>query len=141
MPLSIGTPVEEAPVAADPGVVTFPHGLPGFERCRRFVVVAAADLAPFVCLKGLEESEPSFLAIDPRRIEPGYRVSLSSADRRRLDAAEDEALLWLALVRVDGDAATVNLQAPVVVNPRGMRGLQLVTAESPYSAAHPLPER
>src|SRR5262245_34128992 len=119
MPLSVANPADDAAVAADSGVITFAHGLPGFERCRRFVLVASPELAPFVCLKGLDDAEPSFLAIDPRRVDPSYALPLTAADCRRLEAGDAEPMLWLSLVRVDGDAATVNLQAPVVVNPRG----------------------
>lgn len=140
-PLSIDPQAAPPPAAPDAGVITFAHGLPGFERCRRFVVVTSPDVAPFVCLNGLEAPQPSFLALDPRRVDPGYRLALGAADRRRLEAEDDEPLLWLALVRVDGAAAAVNLQAPIVINPRGMRGLQVVGVDSPYSATHPLPER
>ena len=140
-PLSLDPPVAPAFVAPEAGVVTFAHGLPGFERCRRFVIVTSPDVAPFVCLNGLDAPEPSFLALDPHRVDPGYHLALGAGDRRRLDAVADEPLLWLALVRVDGDRASANLQAPIVVNPRAMRGLQVVSADSPYSATHPLPER
>lgn len=126
-----------APVEAA-GVITFTHGLPGFERCRRFVIMTGAAIDPFVWLNGLDDAQPSFLAVDPTLVAPEYALPLSVADRRRLDASEGEPLLWLALVKVDEAEATVNLRAPVVVNPRRMLGLQIVAADSPYPSAHPL---
>jgi flagellar assembly factor FliW len=125
---------------ADRGaVVTVADGLPGFERCRRFVVVTAPTLQPFNCLQGLDESRPSFLTLDPRSVVKGYATELPPADRARLEVAEGDALLWLALVRLDGDRALVNLRAPVVINARRMLGLQLIVPESPYSTEHVLP--
>lgn len=125
--------------AVDPAdVITFPHGLPGFEACRRFVLVTAPELAPFTCLHGLDAPAPSFLAIDPRLVQSGYRVTPSGAERSRLGADPDETLLWLSVVRVDGEAMHANLRAPVVVHPRRMVGLQLLGADSPYSTDHPI---
>lgn len=124
---------------ADGGaVVTLADGLPGFERCRQFVVVTGPTLQPFNCLQGLDDSRPSFLTLDPRSVLDGYVTDLPATDRERLDARADDALLWLALVRLDGDRILVNLRAPVVVNARRMVGLQLIAADSPYSTEHAL---
>lgn len=120
---------------ADPGaVVTFAHGLPGFERCRRFVIVSAPALDPFTCLHGIDAPEPSFLTLDPRRVMPDYDTPLSDGDRHRLGAGEP--LLWLAIVQVDDTAARVNLKAPVVINPRRMIGLQVMNADTAYAPDH-----
>jgi flagellar assembly factor FliW len=117
-------------------VVTFPAGLPGFEQCRRYVVAAAAELAPFVCLHGLDEPGPSFLLVDPAQVAADYRVPLSADDLRRLDAASGDALVWRVIVTLDAEGATVNLRAPVVVNPRRMRGLQVLAGEVAYPVDH-----
>jgi flagellar assembly factor FliW len=125
---------------ADGGaVVTVADGLPGFERCRQFVVVSGPTLQPFNCLQGMDDARPSFLTLDPRSVVDGYVTDLPAADRERLDAREDDALLWLALARLDGDRVLVNLRAPVVINARRMVGLQLIAADSPYSTEHVLP--
>jgi flagellar assembly factor FliW len=119
------------------GTITFADGLPGFERHRGFVLVASPAFDPFTCLQGIEPDAPSFLAIDPRRIMPGYRCVLAEADRARLDAGPTASLVWLALVRPAG-GGTVNLRAPVVINPVSMRGVQIVHADDTYPLDHPL---
>lgn len=119
-------------------VVTFAHGLPGFERCRRFVLASAPALDPFTCLHGIDAPEPSFLALDPRQVVPDYTTPLSEGDRHRLGAEADEPLLWLAIVLVDDTSARVNLKAPIVVNPRRMVGLQVVAATTDYATDHRL---
>ena len=117
-------------------IVTFSHGLPGFERCRRFVLVSAPSLDPFTCLHGLDAPEPSFLTLDPRRVMSDYDAPLGDADRRRLALTGGETLLWLAVVHVDEASARVNLKAPVVINPRKMVGLQVMTADTAYATDH-----
>ncbi len=138
--------VAEMPVATRFGsftarpedVVTIADGLPGFAGCRRFVVVAAPALQPFTCLHSLDAGGPSFLALDPRLVVSDYAAPLPEPDRRRLDAEPGDALLWLALVRLEDDGGSVNLCAPIVINPRRMLGLQLIAADSRYATDHPL---
>jgi flagellar assembly factor FliW len=115
-------------------VIAFPKGLPGFEACRGFVLMAADDNG-LQCLSSVEGPPASFIVVDPRRIQADYRCQLSDLDRRALGAEGDDALLWLALLMVEPNGAvTVNLRAPVVVNPDRMIGAQVI----PYHCLYPL---
>jgi len=119
--------------------VTFPDGIPGFESCRRFVIMAAEGATRLRRLHAVDGIGASFLAIDPRLVLEGYRCELSPADRRRLGATDDEPLLWLALVMMeDSGALTVNLRAPIVINPRTMTGQQVLPHECLYPVRHVL---
>lgn len=113
-------------------IVTFPAGLPGFEECRRFVVLSSRELEPFQCLQSVEGPSASFLAVDPRRVFPDYRCMLSEVDRARLGEPEESSLVWLAVVTVLDEQTVVNLRAPVVVNPTRMLGYQLMPSNSLY---------
>jgi len=128
---------ELAPRSED--VVAFPDGLPGFEACRRFVVMSLDDAPPFQCIQGLDGPRPAFLTINPTLVLRRYRLLLSPADRLRLDAREGDALLWMAVVTYGADeTATVNLRAPLVINPRLMIGFQVMPHQSLYPLRHPL---
>lgn len=123
--------------------VFFPDGLPGFEQVRRYVVVSAPAFEPFCSLQGEGPGAPVFIAIDPRQVAPDYPCALEAADRARLHIGEDASpasspLLWLALVTATDAGATVNLRAPIVINPHAMRGVQLVPAASDLPVALPL---
>lgn len=119
--------------------VEFASGMPGFETCRRFVVVQSADLAPGVCLKGLDAPAPLFFTVDPRRLAPDYPCVLSSVDAARLGAAHGGECVWLALVAWGDGAPLVNLRAPLVINPRTMRGIQVLPSESAWAVDAPWP--
>jgi flagellar assembly factor FliW len=116
-------------------IVHFPEGIPGFESSKRFVVLSSPDFAPLQCLQAVPGSTPSFLGIDPRLAFPKYRCILSARDQMRLGATEEDDLLWLAIVtvRISG-AASVNLRAPLVINPARMVGFQVV----PHNSLYPL---
>jgi flagellar assembly factor FliW len=122
------------------GIVRFAEGLPGFEQSREFVLVTSGDLDPFRIVQGVGTGAPAFIAVDPRWVEPAFAARLGEADYARLGAASDDALLWLALVSAHADGpATVNLRAPLVINPETMAGIQLMSAESAHRIDHPLP--
>ena len=123
----------------DRSVIEFAEGLPGFEQTRRFVLLSSPELAPLHLLHHVEGPAASFLAVDPRVVLPSYRTVLSAGDRARLGAGDDSALLWLALVTMDaGQGPSVNLRAPIVVNPARMLGFQVMPHESLYPLRHPL---
>ena len=120
-------------------IIRFPDGLPGFERSRAFVLLTSEANAPLQYLHAVEGPPASFLAIDPKLVLENYRCELNEADLQRLGADRDEALLWLALVMVDADGAiTVNLRAPLVINPRGMVGHQMMPHQCLYPLRHVL---
>lgn len=133
--VGVETPAGRVTVSVD-DIVTFPHGVPGFEACRRYVVVAPPETAPFAWLQGLDSPEPAFLAVDPRLVAPDYPVTLSVAERARLGAEEPDRCLWLAIVRVQGDRLSANLAAPIVINPARMLGLQALPADARYGTDH-----
>jgi flagellar assembly factor FliW len=123
--------------AAEPkNVITFSKGLPGFEACRGFVLSTTPN-SDLHCLSSLDGTDATFLAIDPRRALPGYRCQLSEADRFLLGASEqdDDRLVWLALLTVEpGGTISVNLRAPIVINPDRMLGQQVI----PYQCIYPI---
>lgn len=148
--MTAATPALSTPIAVETrfgrfavredSVLTFADGLPGFEQCRRFVLLSSEDLAPLWCLQGLDAPEPSFLAIDPNLVLARYRRALSDADRARL-GGDDADLIWFALVTLgeaEEDEAVVNLRAPIVINSERMVGIQVVQQRGQYQINHPL---
>lgn len=113
-------------------IVEFPAGIPGFEGCRRFVLIATDELTPLGCLRSLDAPEPSFLVIDPTMLQLGYDLTLREFERVRLGAAADDRLLWLAIVTITANSVAANLRAPIVINPKRMIGCQFIRDETDY---------
>ena len=120
-------------------VLAFPRGLPGFERCHRFVLLSHSTFAPLRCLHAVD-GLVSFLAVDPKAVMPDYPCSLPAEQRAQVGAEADTPLVWLALVSVgDGeDVPTANLRAPVVINPTSMQGCQVFLDDARYPVRHEL---
>jgi flagellar assembly factor FliW len=120
-------------------ILCFPVGMPGFEQCRRFVVLSSITMAPVQCLHAVDGPPASFLVVDPRVVLPEYRCILSGPDKERLGATDDLPLLWLAVVTVQDDGhAAINLRAPIVINPARMIGFQVMPYDSLYPVRFPL---
>lgn len=120
-------------------VLCFPVGVPGFEQCRRFVVLSSISMAPVQCLHAVDGPPASFLVVDPRLVLPEYRCLLSGPDKERLGATDDQPLLWLAVLTVQEDNhAAVNLRAPIVINPARMIGFQVMPYDSLYPVRFPI---
>ena len=104
-------------------------------------MLAAEGHTPLRRLHAVDGVEASFLAIDPRQVLDGYRCELSDSDRARIGADEKTPLLWLALVSVEQNGAvSVNLRAPIVINPKTMMGQQVLPHDCLYPLRHVLVE-
>ena len=123
--------------AAPGNIVSFPEGLPGFEGCRRFILLRHAGPSPLLCLSAVDGPPATFLAVDPRRVLSRYRCIPSDADRLRLGAGPKTPLLWLTLITVaDEDEMYANLRAPIVINPERLIGMQVMPRDALYPLRH-----
>jgi flagellar assembly factor FliW len=141
-----------APVSADRDVlppdvraglarnaIAFPDGIPGFEACRQFVLLAAEAIAPLQRLESIEGTPAAFVGIDPRLAVAGYRCRLSDNDLRALEADASTTLLWFAIISAEADGTLVaNLRAPIVINPQRMIGRQVLPDDGSYPIRHVL---
>jgi len=118
--------------------ISFPDGIPGFEACRRFVLLTSDALAPLQRIESIEGPPAAFLGIDPRLVLETYRCRLSDTDLRALAADGDATLLWFAIIsEVDG-VLYANLRAPIVINPQRMIGRQVLPDDGLYPIRHAL---
>lgn len=125
-------------------VFTFPRGLPGFDRERRFRLHADPALDPLVRLESLKTNGLSFLAAPVELLDPDYELQLNAEDQQTLRMPDGEPdpvdFLCLAMLAESGEGRwSANLLAPVVIYlPQG-RSVQAVRHDARYSHCHPLP--
>ena len=119
-------------------VLTFPTGVPGFERCRRFVLLSSEELAPLQCLQSIDGPQASFLVINPlsssRPIARCSAPSIASGSASPLTHRCSGSPSSPPGSEVD-DRPTVNLRAPIVINPQTMVGYRLMPSNSFYTCA------
>jgi len=125
---------------AEDEVIVFPEGLIGFESCTRYAIVDRRADRPVWWLQSLDVPEVAFILTDPASVAPQYQPTIAQADLAELGfGSTDEAELHVMLV-VPGDPneITANLLGPLVINPHGRVGKQVILHNSGYSPAHRL---
>lgn len=121
---------------AEDQIILFPRGMIGFEGVERYVLLNATDKISW--LQAVDEPALAFPLVQAPLVYPGY--SLCVEDDLLSPLGEiDESMMAIYLVLVvprDPSAATANLKAPVVINFRSQRGMQLLIDKPEYSIRH-----
>lgn len=113
-------------------VITFPTGLPGFEKCKRFKLIHEVDKPTFFFLQSLDDPAVLFSLGDPALLNLSYEVTLWDAEQKLLDSGPGDELVLVVIVYTDEKAKfkpasiKANMFAPIVLNITKRRGLQKV---------------
>ena len=138
LPVDQQPPTDDVREGLARNAISFPDGIPGFEACRRFVLLTSDALAPLQRIESIEGPPAAFLGIDPRLVLDGYRCSVSATDLRALEADGDTTLLWFAIISEADGVLYANLRAPIVINPQRMVGRQVLPDDGRYPIRHAL---
>ncbi|MBI4247261.1 MAG: flagellar assembly protein FliW [Candidatus Rokubacteria bacterium] len=107
-------------------VIRFPHGLPGFERLREFLLVTREECDPFVFLASLKRPE---VALPLMPVLPAaLGVKAPDETLARLGEAGPDGIIYYTVVSIGLDAKEiiVNLRAPIVINLDTRLGCQVI---------------
>lgn len=112
-------------------IYSFSKGLPGFDDEHQFALIPWED-TPFLYLQSLQQSELSFLLVNPFLFSPGYSFELPEADREELEIRDQVEVYSMVTIHTQVNRSTMNLLAPVVLNPENRTGKQVVLHQSGY---------
>lgn len=121
-------------------ILTFPQGLAGFEKVKRYCIRVNKEEAPFLQLQALDGHNLFFYIVNPRDILPAYNPKI---DQQELEIIENPCLektLIFSLVVVDNKdytQSTINLAAPIIINSLNRIGKQVVISNlKEFSSRH-----
>jgi flagellar assembly factor FliW len=125
---------------AEETILTFPEGVPSFERHRRFALIQDPKLAPFAWLQSLHDPLVGFLVIEPGLLVRDYEFDISDPDVELLELsdASEAAVLSILVVPEDVRAMTANLQAPLIMNPRKRIAKQVILTDERFPLRYPV---
>lgn len=119
-------------------IIVFPKGIPGFEEENSFELIEDEN-SPLAQLNSVNDDEIGFVLLPPQLFFQDYLVSVDLSAEEveiiELDASDTIdvwAIMTLSLSNMNN--STVNLRAPLLVNPRTNKGLQLILSEDKYSS-------
>ena len=128
----------EVEIAAD-SVLTFPQGLVGLPRMRRFALIDGKG--PFRWLQSLDDPDATFVVIDSDEVVSDYEIHPAVEDMRVVMQPDEPvplcALLIVTVPREEPGRITANLMAPLLINPVRRLGVQAVLTDR-YPVRHPL---
>ena len=121
-------------------VLTFPDGLPAFERHHRFALLQDARLAPFLWLQSLHDPLVGFLVIEPGLFVSDYEFDVADPDVEALELNDPSQALVLTILSVPAAvrSMTANLQAPLVINPGKRLARQVILTDERFPLRHPV---
>lgn len=125
----------------DDAIITFPHGLLGFEDVRKFTLINIGDDIPFTYLQSVDLGELAFVVTNPFVFYPEYEFELSEIIKQELDIEKPEDVVLVSMVTIkNGELkdATINLLAPIIINVRTTVGKQIILHDSTYNTKHQL---
>ncbi len=119
------------PVLVQPhDLLLFPQGLIGWERLKHWVVLKDRRAEALLWLQSAQDPLVAVAVVSPRRFVPGYQLRLSRHELQPLDYQKADPVEVLLVLSRHGEQLTVNLKAPVLVNLRSGRGVQVVHPDS-----------
>ncbi len=124
-------------------IITFPEGLVGLSRYKRFVLIPHGGDSPFCWLQSVDEPSFALFVIDPWFFRPDYEVVLSDSEAERLQMTEDTLKAVFVTVTIppgQPELMTANLLAPLVLNLSTRRGRQVILDDERYQTRHPILE-
>ena len=126
----------ELAVPAD-SVITIASGLIGFPRHHSFVMLDHKP--PFSWLHSVEDPNLAFVVVDGFQFGEKYSVKPPIGDKDSdLQEGDEYAILVVVTVRPNAAETTANLKAPIFVNIRNRRGVQVIFDDPRLSTRFPL---
>jgi len=119
-------------------IITFPSGIPGFEKVKQFVLSEIADYAPFQWLVAVDGANIRFAVLNPLLFEPQYSPKMvkEQLDELHIQSAEDIVLLVIVTIRDKSSDSTANLSGPIIINAKKRIGKQIIVEDDRYSTRH-----
>jgi flagellar assembly factor FliW len=121
-------------VDADSSELVELPGLPGFPSARRFVIRGHDRGTAFAWMLCADEPALAFVIANPWDLVPEYAPSLSPRVLRALEVESADDLQIVAIASFSSEVATLNLAAPVAINPRTRRGMQVILESGTWPA-------
>jgi flagellar assembly factor FliW len=122
----------------DEDVLFFPRGLPAFERSHEWILTGDEDNA-VKWLQSVEDGELAVPVTTPDAVMPDYNAKIPEDDLDLVGSRDPGDLALLIVVSIPASAPwnmTANLRAPILVNMKTRRAVQVIALCGEYPIRH-----
>ncbi len=118
-------------------VISFTSGMYGFDDYKSYVILKDSPEDDVMFLQSLDNTDLSFVLIDPYTILRNYEPALNEEDLDELGVKNEADLKYLviAIIREDVKESVVNLKSPVAINPETKEAKQVIL-QNAYPLRH-----
>jgi len=117
-------------------LIHFTDGLFGFNDLKDFIplVLDENEDNTILMLQSIENTDVAFVIINPFSLDPDYNPVLSPEELSYLGVKSEDELSYyvICVLRNNHLENTVNMKAPVVINPDKRIGMQVILNQSEY---------
>jgi flagellar assembly factor FliW len=122
-------------------VITFPRGILGFAKNKRYILFPHSEDSPFFWLQSVEDGDLAFVVMNPRLVKADYSLDVDENVMNELDAKQEtdiEVVCIVTIPRNDPKRMTINLLGPIIINAKNRNAMQIVCDKQSYSHRHPV---
>jgi flagellar assembly factor FliW len=122
-------------------IISFPHGIYGFEDAVRFAILKENDSEnPFMWMQCLDNKQTCFIVVEPLSFIDGYNPQISQQfkDKIKLISSKALRLIGICTIPTDFKKSTINLKCPVVINSIDNIAMQVILEDDRYMVDYPL---
>ena len=107
-------------------VFTFPMGLLGFAKLKRYIVIDHTEDSPFKWLQSVDEGSLAFIITDPTFFLPRYHIKVRRTELAMLDMQNEDDLVVSVIMTIPENPQdmSANLLAPLVFNMDNRKAMQ-----------------
>ena len=123
----------------DTKVIHFEKGIPGFEQYTDYTILYDIEEGQKHSFpKCITEEGLAFPIVNPFRVDTSYDPVVEDALLKQLGdfETEDLAVFLLATVPADVSKTSVNMKAPIVINTRNNKAMQIIAENNEYQVKH-----
>ncbi len=114
-------------VVHEEDILYFPSGLLGLEDCQQWLLLGDGHSDAVAWLQSIQRPQVAMAVVTPRRFVPDFRMRVARAELEPLHLTDLSAAEVLVIVGRTDRSITLNLKAPLVINPARGTGRQVIT--------------
>lgn len=126
-------------------VITFPKGILGFARNKKYLLFRHSEGSPFYWLQSVEDGNLAFVVMNPQLVKPDYSIDVEEGLLKELDVEEStdlEVVCIVTIPRGEPNKMTINLLGPIIINSQNRYAAQIVCDKEKFSLHYPvIPEK
>jgi flagellar assembly factor FliW len=122
-------------------IISFPHGIYGFEDAVRFVILKDNNSEnPFMWMQCVDNKYICFIVVEPSSFISGYSPQISRQFKDAIKLIPEDALRLAGICTIPKDfrKSTLNLRCPVIINSIDNIAMQVILEDERYSMTYPL---